>query len=192
VQWMTAGRGIIHSEMPHGDEPVHLLQLWLNLPASKKRVDTRYQDLRAADMPVRQEPGARLRVYSGASGSVRASTLNHWPITMVEARLDAGAEVTQELPPRANGFIYVLAGSGRFGADETPAHTGQVLHLAPSHGDDDGASALTVRADEPLFALLFAGEPIREPVVARGPFVMNTLDEVNQAYADYHAGRFGD
>jgi redox-sensitive bicupin YhaK (pirin superfamily) len=129
-----------------------------------------------------------VRVISGASGDVTAGTLNHTPVTAVEFVLAAGASVTQALPGSYNGFIYVLEGSGRFGVDGTSGQQGQVLWLGPADGGAD--SEVSVRAEQSLRAVLFAGEPIREPVVAHGPFVMNTEDEIRQAFADYQAGRF--
>jgi redox-sensitive bicupin YhaK (pirin superfamily) len=180
VQWMTAGRGIVHSEMPFGDETVHSLQLWLNLPRDKKMIETRYQDVRGADVPVRRASGAELRVYSGRSGDVVSPTLNHWPVTMIEARLDGGA-IAQELPAAYRGFAYVLDGAGTIGG--TPLRAGQVAWF--DAGDD---TELTL--DGKMRALLFAGLPIGEPIAARGPFVMNTAAEVAQAFADYRAGRF--
>jgi redox-sensitive bicupin YhaK (pirin superfamily) len=189
VQWMTAGRGIIHAEEPLEGETVHSLQLWLNLPAAKKMTEPRYQDLRGEEMPVRRENGALVRVFSGSSAGITAKTLNHVPVTMVEIQLEAGASVAQDLPGSYNGFIYVLEGSGTFGAEETPGHQQQVLWLGS--GEGGSGSEITIRAEKALRALLFAGEPIGEPVVARGPFVMNTEEEIRQAYADYYAGKFG-
>ena len=90
AQWMTAGRGLIHNEIPAEGQTVHSLQLWVNLPAAQKMVAPRYQDLVARDMPVRREPGAEIRVFSGSSGGVSAPTRNFVPVTMVEFRLDAG------------------------------------------------------------------------------------------------------
>jgi hypothetical protein len=189
VQWMTAGRGIIHSEDPLPGETVHSLQLWVNLPAAEKMTAPRYQDLSSANMPVRQEEGALIRVFSGSSAGVKASTVNVTPVTYVELLLEAGASVTQDLPGSYNGFVYVLQGSGFFGADETRGAAGQVLWL--SSADEEAESEITVRADEPLRALIIAGQPLREPVVAYGPFVMNTKEQIIQAFADYQSGRFG-
>lgn len=189
VQWMTAGSGVLHSEDPLPGETVHSLQLWLNLPKESKMAPPRYQDLKAADMPLREEPGVRVRVFSGSSGGVTAETANYVPVTFVELRLEAGATVAQDLPGEYSGFVYVLEGSGRFGADETPARARQALWL----GDAGGAarSELVVRADEPLVAVLAAGRPLREPVVAQGPFVMNTVGEIKQAFLDFYEGKFG-
>lgn len=189
VQWMTAGRGIVHAEEPVSGETVHSLQLWVNLPRARKMTPPRYQDLSGAQIPVRREPGALVRVFSGSSGDVTSSTLNHTPVTAVEVVLDAGASIVQDLPSSYNGFIYLLEGSGNFGVDDTPGEQGQVLWLGPASGAPQ--SEIAIRADKPLRAFLFGGEPLREPVVAYGPFVMNTEEEIRQAFADYRAGRFG-
>ncbi|MFG6115861.1 pirin family protein [Halobacillus sp. MO56] len=189
AQLMTAGSGIVHSEDPLPGETVHSLQLWLNLPGSKKSAKPRYQDLKAEAMPVHKEAGAEIRVYSGTSGNVKADTENHVPLTYVEMKLEAGAEVTQELPGSFNGFLYIMEGSGTFGKDETEGKENQVLWLGrPSNAED---SEITIKAKEQLRAILVAGEPIGEPVVARGPFVMNTEEEIFQAYRDYQEGKFG-
>lgn len=187
AQWMTAGQGIIHREEPHGPR-VHTLQLWINLPATKKMTEPRYQDLRHADMPVREEPGARLRVFSGVSGGVAAKTKNHVPITMIDIRLEAGASVVQDIPARHQAFLYVIEGSGRFGRDATPAREAQVVWF--SRVETDAPSEIALQAGEGLRAVFWAGPPIREPVAARGPFVMNTDAEIRQAFTDYREGRF--
>lgn len=192
VQWMTAGRGVLHSELAHGDSTVHSLQLWLNLPAKDKMTTPRYQDLRGEAMPVRREPGATARVFSGRSGDVQGPALNHVPVTMVDFRLEAGATIRQEVPAGSNGFVYVLSGKGSIGADSTAVRAGQVAWFAPLSATpgDKASTVLTLAADSAMQAILWAGEPLREPVVARGPFVMNSLAEVQQAYADFRSGRF--
>ncbi|HEU5140493.1 MAG TPA: pirin family protein [Bacillales bacterium] len=190
VQWMTAGKGIVHSEDPLPEETVHSLQLWVNLPRTRKMTEPRYQDLRSADAPVRQEDGALIRVFSGSSFDVEADTLNHVPVTYVELELKAGSSVRQDLPANYNGFLYVLDGSGRFGKDETYGEQNQVLWLDGSDGDQEAESEIQVHAEEPLRAILVAGEPIGEPVVAGGPFVTNSEEEISQAYQDFRAGKF--
>ncbi|WP_309119042.1 pirin family protein [Paenibacillus sp.] len=191
VQWMTAGRGIIHSEDPLPGETVHSLQLWLNLPKSEKMTAPRYQDLKAANMPARRESGATVRVFSGASGDVAAETKNVVPVTFLDIAMEPGATLTQRLPADYNGFLYVLEGSGRFGVDETPGAANQVLWLgAPDDADAEG-SELVLRADAPLRAVLAAGRPIGEPVVQQGPFVMTTVGDIKLAIQDFYAGKFG-
>ncbi len=189
VQWMTAGRGIIHSEDPLPGETVHSLQLWVNLPRTDKMAEPRYQDIKAENAPVRKEEGAIVRVFSGESGGVQAETSNHIPVTYVEIVVQAGVSVSQDLPGSYNGFIYILEGKGRFGVDEVSGSEREVLWL----GSADGAetSEITVHADEALRLILVAGQPIHEPVVAYGPFVMNTDEEIKQAFEDYRSGKFG-
>ncbi|WP_047150760.1 pirin family protein [Aneurinibacillus tyrosinisolvens] len=188
AQWMTAGSGIIHKETAAPGDTVHSLQLWVNLPRSNKLAQPRYQNLHAKDMPVRREEGALVRIFSGSSAGVTAGTLNYTPITMVEIQLEPGATVVQDLPGSYNGFMYILEGSGYFGANETRGTKNQGLWLGSADGSEE--SEISIRAEEKLRVLLYAGEPIKEPVVAYGPFVMNTEEEIRQAFVDYREGKF--
>ncbi|MBP1154997.1 MULTISPECIES: pirin family protein [unclassified Paenibacillus] len=188
AQWMTAGRGVIHKEDPAVGETVHSLQLWVNLPSSDKMTEPRYQNLRSADMPLRVEEGVTVRVFSGSSNGVTASTKNVVPITMVELNVDPGASVKQDLPGSYNGFLYVLEGEGLFGRERTRAGEGQVLWLGTA--ENSQASEVEIMAVTKLHALLYAGQPLNEPVVANGPFVMNTQEQIRQAYQDYRDGKF--
>lgn len=196
VQWMTAGQGVIHLEDPAEGVTVHSLQLWINLPSEKKMVEPRYQNLRADDMPVWEEDGARIRVFSGSSKGMEATTKNHVPVTMVEMTLEAGTKVTQDIPSNYRGFLYILKGSGFFGSNNVEAMAGQVLWMDDIDDTADTSngniSEIHVQAhrQECLKVLLYAGQPIRERVVARGPFVMNTEEEIRQAYQDYQEGKF--
>lgn len=188
VQWMTAGRGVIHKEDPAPGSTVHSLQLWINLPKTKKMTEPRYQNLKRESIPVRKEEGAVIRVFSGSSQGVKAKTLNHVPITMVEIDLEPKASIVQDLPGSYNGFLYVLEGSGFFGVDETEGRAGQVLFLTRDNEDSD--SIIKITAKEKMRVLLYAGEPINEPVVAYGPFVMTTQEEIRQAILDFQNGKF--
>ena len=187
AQWMTAGRGVVHSEEA-GRDGAHSLQLWLNLPRTLKMSEPRYQDLRGAEMPVRELYGAKLRVFSGTSGDVQGPALNHVPVTMIEMHLDAGATVRQELPATYNAFLYVIDGNGRFGKERKPAHAGQVVWFNADEGE------VVVEADvdpnRAMHAILYAGAPLREPVASQGPFVMNTVGELRQAFLDFQSGKF--
>jgi quercetin 2,3-dioxygenase len=187
AQWMTAGRGVIHTEEA-GPEGAHTLQLWVNLPSSLKMSEPRYQDLRGADMPVRIEDGVLLRIYSGSSAEARAATRTHVPTTMIELLLEPGASVVQDLPASFNAFIAVLEGSGRFGSDRQEAQASEVVWF--ERDATQSSSEIAIEAIEKMRAILWAGEPIGEPVAARGPFVMNTHDEIVQAIVDYQSGRF--
>ncbi|QED46407.1 pirin family protein [Cytobacillus dafuensis] len=188
MQLMTAGRGVVHNESPVEGETVHTLQLWVNLPRKDKMTAPRYQNIKAKDVPIRKEEGATIRVYSGSSGDVVSGILNHVPFTFVEILADQGASVIQDLPGDYNGFIYVLEGSGTFGENRVEANKGQAMWL----GSADGAemSHIQVTANENLRLILFAGPPLKEPIAAHGPFVMNTMEEIKQAYADYRNGTF--
>lgn len=177
VQWMTAGRGVLHSEMPQG--PVHTLQLWLNLPAKLKMIPARYRDQRLRDTPVRAFPGGSVTVYAGESGGVSHGHGSDWPMWLLDVRLQGGA-LAQEVPNGHRGFAYVLAGQGVIGGRALEA--GEVAWFEPGEAD-----ALAIEGR--LRALLFSGPPIDEPVAAYGPFVMNTAQEIQQAFTDYQAGR---
>jgi hypothetical protein len=188
--WLTAGRGLVHNEQPANGEPVHSLQLWVNLPKADKLAPAHFQELLAAALPVRQEPGAEIRVFSGASGSAKAATRNYAPVTMVEVRLQPHARIEQELPADFNAFVVVLEGGGTLGSSAASVHSGQVAWLTRS----DEPSEVTIAAgDEGMRAILFAGRPLREPVAARGPFVMNTKEELDVGFAEFRAQgeRFG-
>ncbi|OBZ13851.1 pirin family protein [Bacillus sp. FJAT-26390] len=188
AQWMTAGRGVIHNEDPAEGEIVHSLQLWVNLPAADKMTTPRYQNLRGADMPVREEEGAIIRVFSGSSGNVHSATQNVVPVTMLEMTLEPGATVKQQLPGSYSGFLYVLEGEGEFGSERTKGSKRQVLTLSREDGTE--SSELELTAVTKLRVMLYAGEPLNEPIAARGPFVMNTEEQIRQAYSDYRNGKF--
>jgi quercetin 2,3-dioxygenase len=190
VQWLTAGRGLIHNEKPAAGQTVHLLQLWVNLPQADKLVPPRHQDLRGIDIPVRREPGAEVRVFSGSSGGVAASTQNYAPVTMLEIRLEPGVTIAQDLLPDFNAFAVVLDGGGSLGSSSAPVSAGDVAWLTRS---EEPSTVNITAGDERLRALLFAGRPLREPVAARGPFVMNTERELAESYAEFRAlgERFG-
>lgn len=188
VQWMTAGSGVIHKEDPREGEEVHSLQLWLNLPRTEKMTAPRYQNLRRDTMPVRKEEGAKVIVFSGSSYGVQSNTLNHVPVTMVDITIEAGYKISQDIPSSYNGFIYVIEGEGVFGENETEAQKGHVLWLDEGEGNETSLIKLSAKTD--LHVILCAGKPLNEPVVAQGPFVMNTKEDIQQAYSDYMAGRF--
>lgn len=192
AQWMTAGRGVIHKETAPLGQQVHTLQLWINLKSNDKMTEPRYQNLQGHEMPLRQEKGTKVRVFSGVSGEAKASTKNHVPVTMVEMWLEPGASISQSLPGSYNGFVYILEGEGVFGTThKTEGKQKQVLWLG-STADAQAESEITIQAtaNSSLHLLLYAGEPVREPVVAYGPFVMNTQQQIMQAFSDYRAGKF--
>lgn len=189
AQWMTAGRGVLHEESAAADTLAHTLQLWINLPAAQKMAEPRYQDLRAESMPVWRNRGVEVRVFSGSYREVSAPTLNHVAITMLEFRLQSGAGTWIELPAPDNAFIFGLEGSVRVGASETPVAAGELAWFTRS--DQHAMSQIRLGAgDIAARLLLFAGTPLREPVVFGGPFVMTTAADINQAFRDFANGRF--
>jgi redox-sensitive bicupin YhaK (pirin superfamily) len=182
VQWMTAGHGVLHSEMPHGNETAHTLQLWLNLPRAMKMIPARYQDQRLAETPVRKIPNGEVRVYAGRSGEVTHAHGSDYPMSLLDIRLKAGARLGQAIATRDRGFVYVLEGRAAIGGQEVSKS--QVAWFEPG-----AAEELSIAAAEDFRGLLFSGEPIHEPAVAYGPFVMNTKQEIQQAFLDYQAGK---
>jgi len=198
TQWMTAGGGILHIEAPPEDLVVsgglfHGVQLWVNLPRADKMIAPRYQDIGSSNVALLSSPdgGALFRVISGDLGGHSGPGSTHSPMAMVHATLSAGAKVDIPWRPDFNALVYVLGGNGTVGTDHHPVRTGQLVVF----GDGD---ALTMAADATqdsrtpaLEILVLGGRPIREPVYAYGPFVMNTREEVAQAFEDYQAGRLG-
>ncbi len=188
VQWMTAGAGVVHSEMPAADfrargGRMHGFQLWVNLPRRDKMVAPRYQEIPAARIPAAAEGALEVKVLAGEALGARAALETRTPISYFDARLVSGGFAELPVPAGQRGFVYVYAGEGDFAG--TPVARGQLALLS-----DDGV-ALGFRARAPLRFLLIAGQPLREPIVRHGPFVMSTQGEILQALEDYRAGRMG-
>jgi redox-sensitive bicupin YhaK (pirin superfamily) len=159
---------------------VHTLQLWVNLPAERKLTEPTYRDLRGTQAPTRRDDGTEIRDFT------------HEDLTMRELRLRPHASTRQPLPPGSTAFVYVLDGEGVLGGPEGHAvWKGQVAWLEPPPAETVETTLTVTATGRALRALLFAGSPLREPVVAKGPFVMNTDDEIAEAFADFRAGRFG-
>lgn len=195
VQWMTAGDGVVHSEMPspkirREGGRVHGFQIWVNLPARDKRTAPRYQEVPRAGIPeARSADGlAHVRVIAGEALGARAVIDTRTPIVYQDWTLAPGARVDVPLAADHDAMVYVFAGSARVGEAETPVGDGQLARLGA--GD---AVRLAVAADatEPARLLLLAGVPLREPVARYGPFVMNTPEEIQAAFVDYEQGRMG-
>ena len=170
VQWMTAGRGIIHNENVATKGKVRLLQLWLTLPKSQRWTRPGFQDVHADSIPVRREKGVEVRLYSGASGDQHSPTRNHVPVTLAEIRLDARAAFEQDVPTSYNGFVFVVSGSARVGADATDLTIGQVGWLDRPEGESISLLRL-VAGDEGARIVQYAGQPQGDPIVSQGPFI---------------------
>jgi redox-sensitive bicupin YhaK (pirin superfamily) len=186
VQWLTAGRGLIHNEQPADDAVAHTLQLWVNLPRMDKLVPARNQQLLAATVPLGRAPGVEVRLFSGSSAGMTSSTQNYAPVTMVEIRLQSNAHFEQELPADYNGFVVMLEGRATIGAAKTIAGAGDVAWLTRSA--EPSLVTFTAGA-EGARVILYAGKPLRQPVAARGPFVMNTDAELDAAFTEFRARR---
>lgn len=191
VQWMTAGRGVVHSEMPEQHEGLLAgFQLWVNLPADHKMDAPAYQEFGPDDVPLEQrDNGARVRVVAGqtAAGTRGPVVQALTEPLYLDVELPAGVDFSEALPYAHNAFVYVVEGQLSVSdGDGNPVDlsTGQLAVL--SHGDEMRAAAGTQGAR----FLLVAGRPLNEPVARGGPFVMNTRSEVRQAYDDYEQGRF--
>jgi redox-sensitive bicupin YhaK (pirin superfamily) len=198
TQWMTAGGGILHIEEPPEDLVMsgglfHGIQLWVNLPSRLKMSRPRYQDIRAGQVALlaSADGGALLRVIAGELAGHPGPGTTHTPITLVHATVSPGAEVRLPWPREFNALGYVLAGSGTMGPQRRPVHTGQLAVFGPGETIGFGAAPRQQGPSATLDLLLLGGLPIREPVAAYGPFVMNTRAELVQAFEDYQAGRLG-
>lgn len=190
VQWMTAGRGIIHRELAFNSERAHILQLWVNLPGQMKMVDTRYQDLRATTRPVIERDGVRIDLISGDIDATTGPALNNWPISGSLVTLEPNRSHEHLLPARDRAFFYVM--SGRVNVGGRSVRAGQVAWSDPVRGADISSVTLsTGDGDEPSVVMAYSGEPIRQPVVMGGPFVMNSKVEIARAFQDFQAGAFG-
>ena len=186
VQWMTAGRGVIHSEIPQQEEGVmEGFQLWLNLPAQDKMSAPWYRDFAAGELPrFTTEDGVEATVIAGESHGVRGAVTRAVTAPLyLDLHLPAGTSFSQPLPAGHNAFVYVYRGQVKLGEVEVPVRNMAILANA---ADRDG---VRIEALEEARVLLIAGRPLGEPIAQYGPFVMNTEQEIYQAVADYRAGR---
>ncbi|MBV9729690.1 MAG: pirin family protein [Pseudonocardiales bacterium] len=198
TQWMTAGGGILHIEKPPEALVVsgglfHGVQLWVNLPRANKFNPPRYQDIRGKDATLLSsaDGGALLRVIAGEVGGHHGPGVTFTPITLVHATVSPGARLDLPWSPEFNALAYVLAGQGTVGNEARPVHKGQLAVFGPGDAVTVAGAARQPLAEPNLEVLLLGGRPIREPVAHHGPFVMNTREELVQAFEDYQAGRLG-
>jgi quercetin 2,3-dioxygenase len=198
TQWMTAGAGILHIEKPPealvaSGGLFHGFQLWVNLPGAQKWAAPRYQDIRASAVSLvsSADGGALVRVIAGEVAGHAGPGSTYTPMALVHATLSPDAELA--LPWRAdyNALVYALAGHGSIGPDRIAVQAGQLAVLGPGNALRVTAAPRQESRSPSLDVLVLGGRPIREPVAWAGPFVMNTRDELMQAFADYQAGRLG-
>ncbi|MCK2087513.1 pirin family protein [Thauera aromatica] len=191
VQWMSAGRGVIHSEIPQQQEGrMEGFQLWLNLPAKDKMSAPWYRDFAAAELPrFTTAAGVDVVVIAGESQGVQGAVSREVTAPLyLDLRLPAGAAFSQALPPGYNAFLYVYRGELTVGGTAVPVRTMAILG---NEADSDGVVIEAAQGTAETRALLIAGQPLNEPIAQYGPFVMNTEQEIYQAVADYRAGRLG-
>jgi redox-sensitive bicupin YhaK (pirin superfamily) len=196
VQWMTAGAGVVHAEMPSREFArdggrMHGFQLWVNLPKRDKMMNPRYQEIPNAQIPKATSADGlvKVSVIAGEAMGEKAVIETRTPIIYLHYRIEPGGAATQHVPAAYNAFAYVVEGEGLFGAESERVEDGQMVLFAQD-GDE-------VRIENPadakatLEVLLIAGVPLNEPVARYGPFVMNTQEEIRQAIEDYQQGRMG-
>jgi redox-sensitive bicupin YhaK (pirin superfamily) len=195
VQWMTAGSGVVHSELP-SDEfmrdggVMHGFQIWVNLPARDKMMPPRYQEIPAARIPHATSADGKVtvRVIAGTALGVSAVIETRTPIQYLHFTIQPGGALAQPVPAGDNALVYVISGNAQVGHEHKRVREGQMARL----GDGDVIPlAVHAEADGPAELLLLAGTPLNEPVARYGPFVMNTRSEIEQAIRDYESGRMG-
>ncbi len=189
VQWMTAASGILHEEF-HSEAfarsggPMHMVQLWVNLPAKDKLTAPGYQGIVDGDIPVVELPGARVRVIAGDFNGAKGPARTFTPMQVWDLSLKAGGEASFELTDGWNTALIILG--GEVVANGAEAKEAQMVVLDPK------GTTLTLRSKDGATLLLLSGEPIDEPIAGYGPFVMNTEDEIEMAIADFNSGHFGE
>ena len=186
VQWMTAGKGLVHSEIPEQKDGLMWgFQLWVNLPAKDKLMKPRYQDIQGDQVPeVDLGPGARARVLVGTVNGVKGPVMEVATDPLYfDLHLEPNASYTATLPEGHNAFAYVYQGDAKVGAAGTGIRSQEMALLTR------GASLPVTAGEQGARLIVVAGRPLNEPVARYGPFVMNTVEEIHQAFADYQAGR---
>jgi redox-sensitive bicupin YhaK (pirin superfamily) len=187
VQWMTAGRGVIHSELPEQEDGrMEGFQLWLNLAAKDKMRAPWYRDIQSVEIPeFTTAAGVKVRAIAGRSHGIDGAMQREVTEPLyLDLEIPAGGSFTQRLPPSHNAFVYVYRGSLQIGGTQVPLQRMAIL------GTDAGSDGVVLNAAEATRALLIAGNPLGEPIAQHGPFVMNTKAEIFQAVQDYQSGKF--
>ncbi|KAJ4841177.1 hypothetical protein Tsubulata_015534 [Turnera subulata] len=181
LQWMTAGRGIVHSEMPAAQGTQRGLQLWINLASQHKMIEPRYQEISSKDIAEASKDGVKVRVIAGEALGTKSPIYTRTPTMYLDFTLKPGAHLQQPIPKSWNAFVYVLEGEGKFGNAKSSTTSAHNLLLL---GSGDGLEAWNKSA-KPLRFILVGGEPLGEPLVQLGPFVMNTQEEIDQTIEDF-------
>jgi redox-sensitive bicupin YhaK (pirin superfamily) len=189
IQWMTAGKGVIHSEMPEQTDGLAWgFQLWLNLPAKLKMIEPKYQDIPSEKLPVADENGVRAKILAGVYQGVQSPAQSYTPMDYFDLCLSPYAVFSHPVPEARNAFIYIIEGKAKTGPPDQPTHVkaGYLGVFGP--GDSVKVQA---QDNKPLRFLFASGQKLNEPIVRGGPFVMNTLGELKKAFSDYQTGQLG-
>lgn len=188
VQWMRAGKGIVHSEMPMSSEhEVDGLQLWVNLPKELKMSEPSYQELPAKEIPEAKEGGVFARVIAGDALGVSAAIITDTPVHYIHYTIQPGSDLKHEIPESFNTFLYVLNGTGEVGVKDTKVKK----HMVAILDNEGGMVQVRNTGSDPLEFVLVGGEPIGEPIVQYGPFVMDSAEGIEEAFQDYQLGKNG-
>ncbi|KAG0340112.1 hypothetical protein BG000_000661 [Podila horticola] len=189
LQWMTAGRGIVHSEMPIKSQTrAHGLQLWINLPKEHKMCEPQYQELLDGEIKrATPQDGVVVKVIAGESHGVKSQVYTRTPTMYLDYKMEKNKTVEQSIPASYTGFIYMLKGTAYIGDKEFEGQAHHTLTFS-----EDGTDTIKIRTkDEDAHFVIIAGEPLHEPVVQHGPFVMNTKEEIYSTVRDYHDRKNG-
>ena len=196
VQWMTAGAGVVHAEMPSAEFQrtggrMHGFQLWVNLPRNEKMTEPRYQEIPNSQIPkaTSSDGLVTVSVIAGEAMGQQAVIETRTPIIYLHYRIKPGGTITQRVPHDYNAFAYLVEGEGLFGSEHERGADGQMVMFAPD--GDEVRIENSANSKATLEVLLIAGVPLNEPIARYGPFVMNTEAEIRQAFEDYSRGRMG-
>jgi len=194
LQWMTAGRGIVHSEMPAGDGAHHGLQLWVNLSSKDKMIEPNYQELASKDVAKVHTDKIDVSVIAGESFGVKSPVYTRTPTMFLDFTMKPGSQLNQAIPENWNSFVYVIDGEGVFGPGSSRENQSPVSahHTLVLSSPGDGVSVCNLESSgKDLRFVLIGGLPLNEPIVQYGPFVMNTNAEIEMAIKDYQLCRNG-
>lgn len=189
LQWMTAGRGIVHCEMPHGEGEVHGLQLWVNLAQKYKMIEPAYQELLDKDIPRTTKDGVTVKVIAGEAFGIKSKVYTRTPTMYLDFKLTPGSKLEQPIPVGWRSFLYILSGKAKFGPTENQKEI--EAHHTVTFNDDGDSICVENSGSTECHLVMIAGEPIKEPIVQYGPFVMNTQEEIQKTFRDYQLGKNG-
>jgi redox-sensitive bicupin YhaK (pirin superfamily) len=188
LQWMSAAKGIVHAEIPASNSRAHGLQLWVNLSSKDKLSEPNYQEFpKEKVLHVSPEEGVDIKVIAGESYGTKSPVMTRTPTMFIDVKLKKGKKVEQIIPKNYAGFIYTISGSALYGGNK---HASEAHHTLVLSANEGNYIPVESTSDDCHFVVI-AGQPINEPIVQHGPFVMNTKQEIYQAFSDYQHGKNG-